>query len=634
MQLQRFVILLCATLAASSQVWANTFTLVPMEEPLTQLASPASANPAIPAAQYGPGTVSMVTTTPLLCANTEAPTPAPGVALNVSYYSANGSIGASPLPFVFGASSASPATSAQAFGATLIAYNGNLVQFADDSLDALVCYGLDANGVHRLTRDMFLDNFELPVINSTLSVSVFHLPASASDWYGYTVDVTIPPLPSGTSCSANGLDCNFTLVEGYDSSVFATGSGQWCLAPAGAQGCSVPPPSGGSAPAYGDINVNYSNYATTVSLQAPIAPAPAKQYHFVAVRYFKSGVSALPASGAPVVIASLFSPLDLGENKLDDNVAVGANKLADIAPGVVSDAAYSTFSNKLASLQENTDSGLLTFNITDPDTIETSGHLLRASVTLNLNGVQVPVAANCGTATPITTLPVNRACTLDVPLNTGTFWDAVAGLPAGYAGNFNSVATDTTNGVYAAGVTASAQVVVTDSLDKASTPSTLAMHIFSTKNDAPVVSPVNATQWQSAPDSKQSNTAYQTFTCSIAANNCVSAGQSFHVVSMLAAIATQPGPLAAFDEIAAQKTAINDVQCGQLSEADAIFANAPVITQTSGSTATYDVTFQLNATSGSSLCKATFTDAMQSGAFPNAESAITTDTYFRVLVNP
>jgi len=279
-------------------------------------------------AANGQPVLNLVTATPLLCANTSPPNLSPSVTLDATYYSEMGVSNVPARPFVFGAASISPETSVSAQGITQISYDGELIQFSGDPLDSLVCYGLDSRGAHKVTRNLFNGDFEPTNFNSSLTVSVFHLPASAGDWYGYTIDITIPPLPAGTNCGPNGLDCNFALIEGYDTSVFATENGQWCLAPTGAQTCISPPPIGGSAPAYGDIRIDYSNYDASASLSAPIAPEPAKQYHFVALRYLRTGVSS-PPSGVPLVIASLFSPLDLEENELNDNVAVGNDALTN-----------------------------------------------------------------------------------------------------------------------------------------------------------------------------------------------------------------------------------------------------------------------------------------------------------------
>lgn len=328
----RLYLALCGGLAAANVSPSSVaFTLLPIDEPATQLVSPLSAAPSMPLLQYsgdGQPVLNLVTATPLLCANTSPPTLSPAIAVNATYYSDIGIANLPALPFVFGAAGNSPETSASAQGISQIGYDGELIRFSGDPLDSLVCYGLDPNGAHKVTRNLFNGDFEQANFNSSLTVSVFHLPAAANDWYGYAVDVTIPPLPAGTNCGPDGLDCNFALIEGYDTSVFATGNGQWCLAPAGTQECLLPPPAGGTAPAFGDIRIDYSNYGTSAALSAPVAPEPAKQYHFVAFRYLRAGVNSLP-SGVPLVIASLFSPLDLDENKLDDNVGIGNNILAN-----------------------------------------------------------------------------------------------------------------------------------------------------------------------------------------------------------------------------------------------------------------------------------------------------------------
>lgn len=624
---------------AFSQAEAAAPTLIPMDEAVMTLAAPASANPAISPYQISFGAnpvATLVTANPLLCGNTAAANGTNPTGIAPIFYSANGSTGATPLPFVFGAAEASPTVSAVAYGATNLIYNGSQVQFGGDPLDALVCYGLNANGVHKITRDLFADGFEIPgaqglLGNSSIALNVVQLPSAGNgNYYIYTVDVDIPPLPTGTNCTT--LDCNFAVIEGYDTSVFDTSAntGQWCVAPAGATSCVSPPPSGGTAAVGGNINVNYSDYGATVSLQAPIGGTQHKTVHFVAFRKLAANVTALPSSGAPVVMAALFSPFDLEENKLDDNVATGNNTLANIAPSVVSDSAYTAFTGAVASLQENADSGTLTFDISDPDSPESAGNLLHASVMLNLpNGIQVPIAPNCGSSTPLTTPPINRTCTIDVPLNTSAFWNAAVG--AAYQNEFNDVATDTTNGTYATGVSASIQIVATDAQGKNSAPVSAPMHIFSTKNDPPVVT-VDANQLPTVQDPNDSNT-YPTYSCSIAASDC---GATFNVVTLDNSVAALAGPAAAFDELAAQTTAANDLQCAADGSATQVaFANAPVISAHSGSQTQYDVVFQFATplAVSSSLCTVTMTDA-ESGGFPNAESAATALSTFRIVVNP
>jgi len=638
MRARSILILVCGLSLTTLNVSAQAIpTLVPMDESTTALVSP---DPVKPAFQYSFGTnpaVGLVTARPLLCANTAAPTGTAPTAIDATYYSAAGSIGPNYRPFVFGASATAPTVSALAYGATNVAYDGSRVQFGGDPLDALVCYGLDDNGVHKLTRSLFVDGFEEPgsdglIGNSTVSVSVFHIPQSAGDYYGYTIDVTIPPLPTGTDC--NALDCNFALREGFDSAVLNTAGGQWCLAPAGAQSCAAPPPPGGTSPKGGNINVDYSNFGTVVSLQAPIGAVPALHAHFVAYRYLAVGVNALPASGAPLVMAALFSPLDLLENKLDDNVATGNETLANLAPGVANDATFTTFSNSIKALQENTDSGSLTFNIADADTPESAGNLLHAAVMLNLpNGIQVPLTADCGTTTPITSVPVNRACTIDIPLDNATFWDAA--VSAMYQGQFNNVATDTTNGIYANGVSANLQITVTDAQGKSSSlTNPMEVHIFSTKNDAPIVA-FDAGLLPSLADPNDSGNLYPTYACSVTGGNC---GATFFIAMLNNAVTAQPGPAAAFDELALQTTVANDLQCAADGGAvQTTFAFAPVISLNSGSQTGYDIAFQFSnpPLAGSVLCTITFADA-QSGGFPNGEAVANPNSapVFRIVVDP
>jgi hypothetical protein len=644
MQLRWYLMLSCAGLTLlSTAPNAAAVSLIAMEEPVTALVPPVNANPFIPAMKYayanGKFVATSVTSTPLLCANTSAPLAA-GTTLNPVYYSGNAIGVASPLPFVFGASAATPTVSAQASGASNLVYKQGAMTFTADALGALVCYGVDANGARRLTRDIFLDDLEGAVYNSSVVLSVIHTPQSASDYYEYTIDVTLPPLPSGTTCGPSGLDCNFALVEGFDSSVFATTAanatsglaGQWCLAPAGTQSCAFPPPSGGTQPVGGNINVNYTNYGAggLPTLTAPISPAAAKTYHFVAFRYLKTGVNSVPSTGAPVVLAALFSPNDLEENKLDDNVSAGTNEIANAAPSVTQDATFTSFTGSLAALTEGTTSGTLTFDISDSDTDETTGPNLSAAVTLFLPGLSIPLTADCSTRVPNgggAPTPVNRVCTTQVQLGNANAWNAA--VSSTYDGLFNTVATDTTNGAYASGVGASAQIVATDSLGKMSAPVSVPVHIHSSANNPPQVA-YDGTALPSTPDAKQGGTSYPTYSCSAGAKNC---GGTFNVVELTNVITARPGPAAAFDELASQTTNINDVACGQANEKDAIFLNPPVVVPSNGFAGGYDLLFQLTSplTTGSSLCSLTIADAMQ--AFPNGQTAKTSTTQFRIVVN-
>jgi hypothetical protein len=573
-----------------------------------------------------------ITSTPLLCGNTSMPSTLLNGGVSPLYYSARGVT--SLNPFVFGASAANPTQPAFATGANMI-YGSTMRVFGDPSL---VCYGLDANGVHGPTPGVMRDQFEganySPTqkisFNSSVVLNVFHVPTSPTDYYGYTIDVTIPQLPAGyasmclppvgTGTPQTGIDCNFALIEGFDTAVFDASaglatSGQWCLAPAGAQSCASPAPVGGTTPSFGDININYSNYAQTgISLGASIAPAAAKQFHFVAFRKFATNVTSLPADG-PLVITALFSPFDLDENSIGDNVSAG---YANSPPAVVQTGdTWTLFSGKLGSLAENTDSGALTFNITDSDTPE-SGSNLKAAVTLNLSGLQVPVTPNC-TLTSGGGTPVNRSCTIDVNFADPNWWNASVG--AAYQGQGNLFATDP------GGVGASASIVATDAAGKSSAAVNVPIHVQSKVNSAPVVAFGGA--MPNAADSKQGGTAYPTYSCSVAAANC---GGSFNVVELNGVISGLPGPAAAFDELASQTTDVNSVVCGQSGEQDAIFLNQPIAMLSAPTS--IDLLFQLKTplVTGSSLCTVAITDKM--AAFPAGEAAQVTNKQFRVVVNP
>jgi hypothetical protein len=554
-----------------------------------------------------------ITSTPLLCGNTSLPVVSGG-AVSPLYYSPTGVT--SLKPFVFGASAATPTVPAFAKGASMT-YGSTMRVFGDP---ALVCYGLDANGVHGPTPDVLRDQFEgvnySPTLktqfNSSVVLTTFHVPTSSTDFYGYTVDVSIPAKPANVDCAS--ADCNFALLEGFDASIFDTAanadhSAGWCLASAGATSCP------GTANA-GGINLNYATFNTNGLPALTATGASVTTYHFVVKRFFRSGVTALPVSAGPVAIAALFSPFDFDENFIGDNVAVG---YGNTPPAVVqSGDAWTLFSGKLGALAENTDSGALTFNITDFDTAET-GLNLKAAVTLNLAGLQVPVTPTCTLTSSPGATPVNRTCTMDVNFASATWWDAFVDSP--YKGQGNLFATDP------GGVGASASIVATDAAGKSSAAVNVPIHVQSKVNSAPLVAFGGA--MPSAPDSKQGGTSFPTYSCSVAADNC---GGTFNVVEMGGLISALPGPAAAFDELISQTTDVNSVVCGQSGEQDAIFANQPVA-QLSAPTS-FDLLFQLKTplVTGSSLCTITITDQM--AAFPAGESAQISAKQFRIVVNP
>jgi hypothetical protein len=298
-------------------------SLVVGEEPVTQLAAPPGV--AFPMIMTGTGVSEPIASTPVLCGNTSAPTVVYGQVSPI-YYSPTGITSLSP--FVFGASAAFPSVPAFAQGASMI-YGSTMRVLGDP---ALVCYGLDANGVHSPTPGVLRDEFEgvnySPTLkaqfNSSVVLTTFHVPTSGADFYGYTIDVSIPAKPANIDCAH--ADCNFALLEGFDTSLFDTNpnadhTAGWCLASAGATSCP------GTANA-GGINLNYATFNTNGLPALTATGASVTTYHFVVKRFFRFGVTALPVSGGPVAIAALFSPFDLDENFIGDNVAVGCGNLS------------------------------------------------------------------------------------------------------------------------------------------------------------------------------------------------------------------------------------------------------------------------------------------------------------------
>jgi hypothetical protein len=597
-----------------------TPTLMPFDEPTVELitSNPLHTGPVGPGAPYA---IQPVTANPLLCSNTSAP-PAPNTAaVSPIYYSPTGL--ASQKPFVFGASALTPDVPSVAIGATFV-YGGMSILGGDP---ALVCYGLDADGVHGPTpgvmRDQFEGKYNSPTLktdfNSSVALTVFHVPTSDSPFYGYTIDVTIAAAPASANCAVN--DCNFSLLEGFDTSVFATNSSAthpdegWCIGSANSTACSTSTVEGG-------ININYSTWPNSF-LPHLVAGATPLSYRFVVKRYLASGVAALPASDAPLAIAALFSPFDMDENFIGDNVSSGfANTPAAV---VQSGDTWTVFSGKLGALAENTDSGALTFNITDSDTPEGQS-ILRAAVTLNLGGLQVPVTPNC-TLTSGGGTPVNRTCTVDVNFSDPNWWNA--SVDGAYRGQGNLFATDPGS------VGATMSIVATDAANKSSAAVNVPVHVLSKINNAPFAV---FGGMPGAADPNQGGTSYPTYSCSVAANSCGNRG----FVDISAAFTTLPGPPAAFDEMATQTTAVvpytgagangGNVQC--TSESGAIFSsNGNPLVEASASNS-YGMNFFLNspATVGSSLCTATITDAM--AAFPANESAKTTAMQFRIVVTP
>lgn len=615
MQLRRSWLLICAesTLLVYASA-ASAISLIPMEEPVTQLVSPSASIPQMQYALVGSTYAAQpITSTPLLCGNTSAPL-SNFSAISPLYYSPNGLLNLKP--FVFGASSTDPTTPAAALGGA-VTYGASAMQLLGDP--SLVCYGLDTNGVHGPTPGVMRDHFEgaqfSPTIkaafNSSVVLTVFHVPANSTDFYGYTIDVTLPSTPAGVTCGAT--DCNFALLEGFDTSVFATNSKAthpdegWCIGSPGTTQCSTNSIEGG-------ININYATWTANPFLPQLTTGAPSVR--FVVKRYFAANVAALPADGSAVAIAALFSPFDLDENFVGDNVAVG---YGNTPPNVVqSGDAWTVFSSHLAALTENTDSGTLAFNVSDADT----AGAITAAVTLKLGPLSVPVTPTCSATSG--SGASNAQCSFSLNLSNAAWWNASVG--AAFQGQGNAFATDP------GAIGASANIVVTDALGKSSASLSVPLKVNSSVNNAPTVSFGGALP--KIADPLANNALVPTYTCSISANSCA------RFVDLSAAISATPGPAAAFDELASQSTAVvaytgagangGNVQC--TAEQGSIFltSGSPLV-QAGALPGSYDINFLPASplTAGSALCTVVITDSAAS--FPSGQTAKTTSAQFRIV---
>jgi len=177
---------------------------------------------------------------------------------------------------------------------------------------------------------------------------------------------------------------------------------------------------------------------------------------------------------------------------------------------------------------------------------------------------------------------------------------------------------------------------------------TVPVHIYSSVNNAPVTSYSNAFVMATDP---QSNHVYPTMSCSVslgsAAGGCGAVDRFGSIqVNVMGSITTLPGPAAAFDELATQGTAVvnysnpqdafTNVQCNRQQQAQIFATNGgPIVTVSSGAATVYDMNFVIPGTPPASwvgaICMPTFTDV---GPFPNGQSAVTSTSAFRLVVNP
>ncbi len=269
-----------------------------------QLAAPPGV--AFPMIMTSTGVSEPITSTPVLCGNTSAPTVMYGQ-VSPLYYSPTGVT--SLKPFVFGASSADPTTPASARGASM-SFNGSTMRVLGDP--ALVCYGLDANGVHGPTPDVMRDQFEgvnvsptwhVP-FNSSVALNVFHVPTSATDFYGYTLDVTIPARPANVNCTNVGLQLRAARRRLRHHSRYSTRPPTLPIPRVGAwQAVLVRRVVPARRSPAASISTTRRSTPATACQPSP-RPGHLRQLTISSSkRFFRLGVTALPASAGPVAIA-------------------------------------------------------------------------------------------------------------------------------------------------------------------------------------------------------------------------------------------------------------------------------------------------------------------------------------------
>jgi hypothetical protein len=451
----------------------------------------------------------------------------------------------------------------------------NIVQ----SDPALVCYSLSASGVRKATVGLFSDAFDLPQGDANIAVRTVQLPNSDNSFvYRYYVDVNIPVLSSAVSVP-------FVVRDGYDSSVFGQpgSSTFYCAVNIGVVSCN------GQTLIQNNIDIGAS------SLPAVNLP-PNTEFHqrFIVSRQLKPGVTSLPVTSKPLVLAAVFLPTEL-DTKLDNNIAAGFTGLSDFLPTIT------TTGTNLNGLVEGSVLTNVSVALSD-DSNESVGQLLHANVAVDFNGVVQPAAnVDCGSLSPQAGPGASRTCTFDVVPPDANF------------------ATDTTPGTYAAGVHASVIITATDSHGQASV-TTLPLHVASSDNDAPVFDITAA-----APVDVSSGDA--TLTCSLTAQSstpCV--GVIADVVS-----GVKPGPSSAVDELAAQQTYFGYIGNGSLACTDInLFAlNGRPRYVFSGSH--IDLDYSLKGTVGATRCNITVAD---NGTLPPNQAQAVTNKYLWIVVTP
>ncbi len=521
------------------------------------------------ALSYVGGVAKLNLTAPLLCANIGSPV---ATAVQVKPYFGT---------FVFGSYVASDSTDQgqSVRGVASMSYGANGQQSLRLLSDpSLVCYGLNALGVRKPTRDLFIDAFDEPTFDSSISVVVYDLPNFGNSYtYSYYVYVSIPVVDG---------PLQFIVRDGYDAAVFnRSGTQIWCLAQA-----SSPSSCSGTTGDFGSGNINY-----TINLTA----GQSFNRRFI-VHRSTIGTAGLPSTANPLVMAALFSPPVQEEVKLDNNVAVGLNTYGNLPP------IFPTVPD-LSGITEGVASGTRSFTIQD-DTEEGAGHLT-ATVDVNLNGTITPVTPSCVNSGGYTGtgVPVIKTCSFSITKS------------ANFATNSLTSASVSITAVDALGISASNVQTLT---------------VASADNDAPTVTV------SSIADPDAANDNMPTLTCSLGSFTGASCLGS--LTNFLTAVAPAPADavdeLAAQTAAFVVDTSTGrggNIACTLDAGSMQIFtpAGAPQLSP-SGPAANYTLNYVLNGVnSGSATCTINIVDA-QAGGFPAGQIAQRTTTQFRIVVTP
>ena len=299
----------------------------------------------------------------------------------------------------------------------------------------LICYALDNTGVRKISSGLFTDSFESTTTpNATVLTRVLALPDFDNAYFKYLVDVTIPAQFAGKA---------YAIRDGFDSSVFDSGSSRFCEdLTLTATTCTVTP------------SQNSVDFVSTV-------PAGGISRRFIVQRPLRSGVFQLPANPNLMLTAAAVFIDGVDEDNLADNVSAGHGVLSDLLPVIT------TAPNMVGVLNEGSGAADVRFVISD-DTSEIGLNPLNATVNISFNGALMP-ATNLSCAQQEVPQPgelIRRTCRFDIPV---------------YDPNF---ATDTVAGTFVQGVQASIIITAVDSRNQSSS-KTVPLHIVSIDNDPP-----------------------------------------------------------------------------------------------------------------------------------------------------